>query len=80
MHYVYLRQSIRHPERRYIGSTNDLKRRLAEHNAGKGEHTGKYRPWRLVTHAAFADTGRAQEFERYLKTGSGQAFVNRRLW
>ncbi|MCZ6549814.1 MAG: GIY-YIG nuclease family protein [candidate division NC10 bacterium] len=80
MHYVYLLRSIPHPDRRYIGSTKDLKRRISEHNAGKGEHTHKYRPWRLVTYAAFADTRRAQEFERYLKTGSGQAFANRRLW
>lgn len=80
MHYVYLPQSISHSGRRYIGFTNNLKRRIAEHNAGKGEHTHKYRPWRLVTYAAFADTRRALEFERYLKTGSGQAFANRRLW
>lgn len=80
MHYVYLLQSIPHPERRYIGSTKDLKRRIAEHNTGKGEHTRTYRPWRLITYAAFADPRRAQEFERYLKTGSGQAFANRRLW
>ena len=80
MHYVYFLQSIRHPACRYIGSTNNLKRRTAEHNAGKGKHTHKYRPWRLVTYAAFADTRRAREFERYLKIGSGQAFANRRLW
>ena len=80
MHYVYLLQSIPHPDRRYIGFTNDVKRRIAEHNAGEGGHTHKYRPWRLVTYAAFSNARRAQEFERYLKTGSGQAFANRRLW
>ncbi|MHC4481773.1 MAG: GIY-YIG nuclease family protein, partial [Planctomycetota bacterium] len=32
MRYVYLLQSSSHPRQTYVGSTNDLKRRLAEHN------------------------------------------------
>jgi len=29
---------------------------------------------------SFQDDRRAVEFERYLKTGSGQAFASKRLW
>jgi len=78
--YVYLLRSIPHPDRRYIGSTNDLRRRLAEHDAGKSVHTSKFRPWRLAAAVAFADVDRAIAFERYLKSGSGAEFARRHLW
>lgn len=80
MYYVYLLQSERYSEQRYIGSTSDLRRRLAEHNAGKSPHTAKYAPWTIVTYVAFSQERRAREFEGYLKSGSGHAFANKRLW
>jgi predicted GIY-YIG superfamily endonuclease len=78
--YVYLLESEAVKGQRYIGVTNDLERRLAEHNAGKSAHTSKFRPWRIVTHVAFSDENKAALFERYLKSGSGHAFANKRLW
>ena len=80
MHYVYLIESTRCRTHRYVGLTTNLKQRLAEHNAGKSTHTSKFKPWRLVTYVAFSDRTKAQSFERYLKSGSGHAFANRRLW
>jgi predicted GIY-YIG superfamily endonuclease len=50
------------------------------HNAGGSVHTSKYKPWGLVSYHAFADERRAREFEFYLKSGSGKAFANKRLW
>lgn len=41
MRYVYLLQSEAVVGQRNVGSTADLKRRLAEHNAGKSLHTSK---------------------------------------
>jgi putative endonuclease len=80
MHYVYLLNSISNPSQRYIGFTADLKARFKSHNAGKSTHTAKYRPWKLVTYAAFTNERAAREFEYYLKTGSGKAFAAKRLW
>lgn len=80
MQYVYLLESISSPGQRYVGVTNDLKRRLSDHNAGRSKHTSKYVPWRLVTYLAFADGLKAADFERYLKSGSGHAFARKRLW
>jgi putative endonuclease len=80
MRYVYLLQSISHPDQRYIGITSDLKQRLEYHNAGRSPHTSKHRPWRQVLALRFEDDQRAIDFERYLKTGSGRAFANRHLW
>lgn len=80
MHYVYLLESVSHPGKRYIGVAVDLKRRLEEHEAGKSLHTAKFRPWKLVTYIAFDSRRRADDFEIYLKSGSGHAFANRRRW
>ena len=80
MHYVYLLESEVSRGQRYTGLTTDLKKRLADHNAGKSLHTSKYMPWRLVTYVAFSDIEKARAFERYLKSGSGHAFAKQRLW
>ena len=78
--YVYLIESLSTQVKRYVGMTADLKQRLQEHNAGKSSHTSKFKPWRLMTYVAFTDRAKAQAFERYLKSGSGHAFANKRLW
>jgi predicted GIY-YIG superfamily endonuclease len=80
MFYVYLLRSINFPDKTYIGFTEDLKARLQAHNVGESKHTSKYAPWELVCYFAFADKRKAQEFEHYLKTGSGQAFAKKRFW
>lgn len=80
MRYVYLLQSEAGDCQRYVGITSDLRQRLADHNAGKSPHTSKYVPWKLITYVAFSDEQKAEVFERYLKSGSGHAFANKRLW
>ena len=80
MQYVYLPESNSEPARHYVGLSSDLKRRLDEHNAGKSIHTAKFRRWRLVTYVAFSNRVKAEDFERYLKSGSGDAFAKKRLW
>jgi predicted GIY-YIG superfamily endonuclease len=80
MHYVYLIQSIPFPDQRYIGRTSNLKNLLDAHNEGRSPHTSKYKPWNLITYIAFSNKSKAVEFEAYLKSGSGRAFSNKRLW
>jgi len=80
MFYVYLIESAADQGQRYIGVTGNLRQRLLDHNAGKSPHTSKFRPWELVTYIAFSDQLKAASFERYLKSGSGHAFANKRLW
>jgi putative endonuclease len=80
MHYVYLLPSQEFARQRYVGLTSDLKQRIKDHNARKSPHTAKYAPWTLVTYVAFSDERQAEDFERYLKSGSGHAFAKKRLW
>jgi putative endonuclease len=51
----------------YKGSTNDLQRRLAEHNTGKEKSTSRYLSWNLVWFAAKPDRSEAVILEKKLK-------------
>jgi predicted GIY-YIG superfamily endonuclease len=78
MKYVYILESL-DSQHFYVGITDDLRARLAKHNAGKVSHTSKYGPWRLKTYVAFNNEKQAFDFEKYLKTASGRAFAKKRL-
>jgi putative endonuclease len=80
MYYVYLIESVTVPSRHYVGFTEDLRRRLTEHNEGKLPTTSPHRPWQLRTYLAFSSKKQALAFEKYLKSGSGHAFAKKRLW
>ena len=75
--YVYMLQSVQHPEHFYVGMTEDIRERLKAHNAGRVPHTSKFAPWRIETAVAFRDKAKAVAFERYLKTHSGRAFAKK---
>lgn len=80
MFFVYLIRSEAFPDQRYTGFTTDVAARLKSHNEGASTHTAKFRPWSLVAYFAFSEERKAREFEFYLKSGSGAAFANKRLW
>jgi putative endonuclease len=61
----------------YVGITDDLRARLARHNAGEVPHTSKFGPWHLRTYTVFDDDQRAFAYEKYLKSGSGRAFTKK---
>jgi len=52
----------------YIGSTEDLKNRLAKHNTGKVKSTKFYRPWKLLDYETYSTRNEAVRRERFLKT------------
>ena len=80
MFYVYLIRSQSHHEQRYIGFTENLNARITKHNEGGSPHTSKYKPWNIETYLSFSSKEKALAFEAYLKSGSGRAFANNRLW
>ena len=63
----------------YTGHTANLEDRLRRHNKGENMYT-KYRiPVVLITYLSFSDKYKAIAFEKYLKSGSGKAFCQKRL-
>ncbi|MBU4343388.1 MAG: GIY-YIG nuclease family protein [Candidatus Omnitrophica bacterium] len=80
MHFVYILRSCKYTDKFYIGSTNNLDRRLNEHQNSNGKsYTYRYAPWKLESYVALRNKGLAQSFESYLKTHSGRAFLKKRL-
>jgi len=81
MQYVYVLQSLKQPERHYVGCTDDVEERLRRHNAGWSEsqsrHTSANGPWKIIVQIGFEDRAKAFAFEKYLKSGSGRAFAKR---
>ncbi|MER9327707.1 GIY-YIG nuclease family protein [Mesorhizobium sp. M0488] len=64
----------------YVGSTNDLRRRLESHQSGYVTSTKAHLPAALKTYIAVETEANARQLERYFKTGSGKAFANKRFW
>lgn len=72
--YTYVLYSKLH-ERFYTGLTQNLKRRLQEHNSGKTKSTKAYRPWELVFSESFQTRAEARNREKYLKSGVGREYI-----
>jgi predicted GIY-YIG superfamily endonuclease len=64
----------------YVGSTYDLKRRFASHEAGQVLSTKAALPVKLKSYIAVETEALARELERYFKSGSGKAIANKRFW
>jgi putative endonuclease len=78
MWYVYILKSA-NDNNLYVGSTNDIARRLTEHNSGKVDSTKNRMPLRLEAYFAVKDKSRAIALEQYFKTGSRRAFLQKRI-
>jgi putative endonuclease len=63
----------------YVGSTNDLRRRVGSHQSGHVASTRKYLPAVLRSYVAVANEEMARKLERYFKSGSGKAFAKKRF-
>lgn len=74
MYYVYVIQSLK-DRKFYTGFTNNIKRRLKEHN-WKTEISTKHRaPFRLIYYEACFAKEDAVAREKYLKSGAGKKYI-----
>ena len=64
----------------YVGSTSDLRRRVASHEPSQVASTKGYLLVTLISYVAVANEKTARELERYFKSGSGKAFANKHFW
>ena len=62
MHIVYILKSFQDKNKYYIGITDNLERRLKEHNSASVGYSKRYVPWELETHIVFKDRILAESF------------------
>jgi putative endonuclease len=78
MFYVYVLRSLKN-QRLYIGCTNNLERRVFEHNAGLSTYTRTTRPFVLLYHEVFDDLKAARRREKTLKGGQGREWLKEKF-
>ncbi|MBI4991060.1 GIY-YIG nuclease family protein [Candidatus Gottesmanbacteria bacterium] len=78
MYYTYI--LFNHiTNRYYVGYSPDLRNRLKKHLSGKVKCTKSNLNYNLVWYCAFPTREQATDFEKYLKSGSGVAFMKKRF-
>jgi len=75
MYFVYILKLFNN--KTYIGCTNELKDRVKRHNTRRVNATKYFTPVKLISYFAFSNKYTAFNFEKYLKSGSGRAFVKK---
>ena len=78
MWFVYILKSLKDGDL-YVGSTNNLRRRLADHNSGEVDSTRHRAHFTMEAYVAVRDKAKAIELEKYFKTGSGKAVLLKRI-
>jgi putative endonuclease len=71
MEYVYILQSEK-TGKLYKGCTNNLRRRLRDHNGKNVISTKNGVPWKLIYYQGFLSKTDALREENFLKTGKGR--------
>jgi putative endonuclease len=66
MYYCYVLRNAQNPDEFYTGSTQDLRRRLTEHNAGRQKATSG-RQWEVAYYEAYQSERVARDRERTIK-------------
>jgi len=79
MYYVYLLECA-DDKSWYIGYTEDLKKKLHEHQSRYGCRTTSLKKnWHLIYYESYLDKLDALGREKFLKGGSGRNYLNKQL-
>ncbi|MDB2462642.1 GIY-YIG nuclease family protein [Algibacter sp.] len=74
IYYVYVIRSEK-DNRLYKGLTDDLQKKIAQHNMGENKETKGYRPWVLIYSKVFISRVEAKDFEKHVKSEEGVDFL-----
>ena len=75
---VYVIKSTR-TGKLYTGQTQQLEKRLLQHNDGSSPYTKNRGPWVLIYEESFATRAEAMAREKFLKTGKGHEFLKTKI-
>jgi putative endonuclease len=75
MHYTYILESESNGKY-YIGTTDNIDRRLEEHNSGLNKSTKSGIPWKLKRLESFRIINQAYKREKFLKSRKSRKIIN----
>jgi putative endonuclease len=73
---VYVLKSLR-DKKSYVGITNNIQRRLIQHNSGNSYYTKRHKPWKIVYTETFENIIEARKREKYFKSASGRRYLKK---
>jgi len=59
----------------YVGITDNVNRRIKQHNSGYNKTTKPYLPYKIILIETFNDRLEARLREKYLKSGIGKEYL-----
>jgi putative endonuclease len=74
-YYVYVLKSCNR-QYRYIGISDNVERRIQQHNKGYNRTTKPYAPFELILSDKYTSRIEARRKEKYLKSGIGRQFLD----
>ena len=79
MYFVYILKSINF-SKTYVGITDNIERRLSQHNNGDSFYTKRYLPWEIVHKEEHSDRIEARKREKYLKSAAGRRYLRKEIF
>ena len=76
MHYVYMLHSDR-LGKYYVGRTENISKRLEDHNAGRSTYTKRGRPWALVYEESFEEKADAVAREKEIEKRKSRRYIEK---
>ena len=76
-YYTYILKSLKN-NKIYVGSTQNIEKRIDLHNAGKVKSTKVYKPWKLLDYEAHNSRNEAILREKFLKTHQQKEILKRK--
>jgi len=78
-YFVYVLYS-KESQKTYVGITNNVERRLNQHNYGYHLYTRRYLPWKVIYTEEYNDRKTARSKEKYLKSAAGRKWLSKNLF
>lgn len=64
----------------YVGHTDNLLRRLEEHNRGRSIFSSRYRPWVILYNESYSLEVDAVKREKYFNSAAGRRWIKKNLF
>ena len=77
-YYTYILKSFKN-NKIYVGSTQNIEKRVDSHNAGKVKATQFYKPWKLLDYEAHNSKNEAILREKFLKTHQQKEMLKKKF-